>query len=96
MFPLEDAGPRTLTTRGIRFRKGDYVGPWMTGQAGIQVRIRCMPHHDHRHRGLPRRRRPGFVTDVRHRLSTSLDSGPTSVELSRSVTAGTEWPFVTR
>jgi putative transposase len=47
-FTLEDAGTRTLTTRDIRFRKRDYVGPWMTGQAGIQVRIRFMPHHDHR------------------------------------------------
>jgi putative transposase len=45
---LEDAGTRTLTTRGVRFRKRDYVGPWMTGQAGIQVRVRFMPHHDHR------------------------------------------------
>ncbi|MEU5583451.1 transposase [Streptomyces huasconensis] len=32
-FTLEDAGTRTLTTRGIRFRRRDYVGPWMTGQA---------------------------------------------------------------
>lgn len=47
-FTLGDAGTRTLTTRGIRFRKRDYVGPWMTGQSGIQVRIRFMPHHDHR------------------------------------------------
>ncbi|WP_442813854.1 Mu transposase C-terminal domain-containing protein [Streptomyces sp. NBC_01558] len=47
-FTLEDAGTRTLTTRGIRFRKRDYVGAWMTGQAGTQVRIRFMPHHDHR------------------------------------------------
>ncbi|MFE4054224.1 Mu transposase C-terminal domain-containing protein [Streptomyces sp. YIM B13518] len=47
-FTLEDAGTRTLTTRGIRFRRRDYVGQWMTGQAGIQVRIRFMPHHDHR------------------------------------------------
>lgn len=46
-FTLEDAGTRTLTTRGIRFRKRDYVGPWMTGQTGIQVRIRFMPHHRH-------------------------------------------------
>ncbi|WP_241788074.1 Mu transposase C-terminal domain-containing protein [Streptomyces sp. PRh5] len=46
-FTLEDAGTRTLTTRGIRFKRRDYVGPWMTGQAGIQVRIRFMPHHDH-------------------------------------------------
>ncbi|MER8012565.1 Mu transposase C-terminal domain-containing protein [Streptomyces sp. NPDC094149] len=47
-FTLEDVGTRTLTTRGIRFKKRDYVGPWMTGQAGVQVRIRFMPHHDHR------------------------------------------------
>ncbi|MFE3220860.1 Mu transposase C-terminal domain-containing protein [Streptomyces antimycoticus] len=47
-FTLEDAGIRTLSTRGIRFRKRDYVGPWMAGQAGIQVRVRFMPHHDHR------------------------------------------------
>ncbi|WP_406500778.1 Mu transposase C-terminal domain-containing protein [Streptomyces sp. NBC_00846] len=47
-FTLEDAGTRTLTTRGVRFRRRDYVGAWMTGQAGIQVRVRFMPHHDHR------------------------------------------------
>ncbi|WYB39747.1 transposase family protein [Streptomyces sp. GD-15H] len=47
-FTLEDAGTRTLTTRGVRFKKRDYVGAWMTGQAGIQVRVRFMPHHDHR------------------------------------------------
>ncbi len=47
-FTLEDAGTRTLTTRGIRFRRRDYVGAWMTGRAGIQVRVRFMPHHDHR------------------------------------------------
>ncbi|MFE0686418.1 Mu transposase C-terminal domain-containing protein [Streptomyces sp. NPDC058961] len=47
-FTLEDAGTRTLTTRGIRFKRRDYVGPWMTGQAGVQVRVRFMPHHDHR------------------------------------------------
>ncbi|MCZ0975700.1 Mu transposase C-terminal domain-containing protein [Streptomyces albulus] len=47
-FTLEDAGTRTLTTRGVRFKRRDYVGPWMTGQTGIQVRIRFMPHHDHR------------------------------------------------
>ncbi|WP_221507156.1 Mu transposase C-terminal domain-containing protein [Streptomyces sp. RK75] len=46
-FTLEDAGTRTLTTRGVRFHKRDYVGAWMTGQAGIQVRVRFMPHHDH-------------------------------------------------
>jgi hypothetical protein len=39
-FTLEDAGTRTLTTCGVRFRKRDYVGAWMTGRAGIQVRVR--------------------------------------------------------
>ncbi|MFF9147528.1 Mu transposase C-terminal domain-containing protein [Streptomyces sp. NPDC014861] len=24
------------------------MGPWMTGQAGLQVRVRFMPHRDHR------------------------------------------------
>ncbi|MFF0629946.1 Mu transposase C-terminal domain-containing protein [Streptomyces sp. NPDC004296] len=38
---------RTLTTRGVRFKRRDYVGPWMTGQTGIQVRVRFLPHHDH-------------------------------------------------
>ncbi|MFD7056866.1 Mu transposase C-terminal domain-containing protein [Streptomyces mirabilis] len=47
-FTLEDAGTRTLTTRGIRFKRRDYAAAWMTGQTGIQVRIRFMPHHDHR------------------------------------------------
>ncbi|MFI6690027.1 Mu transposase C-terminal domain-containing protein [Streptomyces sp. NPDC050485] len=47
-FTLEDAGTCMLTTGGVRFRKRDYVGPWMTGQAGIRVRVRFMPHHDHR------------------------------------------------
>ncbi|MFF1837967.1 Mu transposase C-terminal domain-containing protein [Streptomyces sp. NPDC058231] len=47
-FTLEDAGTRMLTTRGVRFRRRDFVGAWMTGKAGIQVRVRFMPHHDHR------------------------------------------------
>lgn len=47
-FALEDAGTRTLTTRGIRFRKRDYAAAWMTGKTGIRVRVRYMPHHDHR------------------------------------------------
>ncbi|MFE5098073.1 Mu transposase C-terminal domain-containing protein [Streptomyces sp. NPDC056638] len=47
-FTLEDAGVYALGTRGVRFRKRDYVGPWMTGRGGIQVRVRFMPHHDHR------------------------------------------------
>ncbi|MGW1093869.1 Mu transposase C-terminal domain-containing protein [Streptomyces sp. NPDC002596] len=48
-FTLEDDGrPRILSTRGVRFRNRDYVGPWMNGQAGRRVRVRFMPHHDHR------------------------------------------------
>ncbi|MGW2651704.1 Mu transposase C-terminal domain-containing protein [Streptomyces sp. NPDC001393] len=47
-FTLEGAGTRMLTTGGVRFRKCDYVGPWMTGQAGIRVCIRFMPHHGYR------------------------------------------------
>ncbi|WP_392748990.1 Mu transposase C-terminal domain-containing protein [Streptomyces sp. LN590] len=48
-FTLEDDGrPRVLSTRGVRFRKRDYVGPWMSGQAGLKVRVRFMPYRDHR------------------------------------------------
>ncbi|TDU68980.1 putative transposase [Streptomyces sp. KS 21] len=48
-FTLEDDGRiRLVSTRGVRFRRRDYVGPWMTGLAGTGVRVRFMPHHDHR------------------------------------------------
>ncbi|WP_284717983.1 Mu transposase C-terminal domain-containing protein [Streptomyces sp. G1] len=48
-FTLEDDGqPRVLSTRGVRFRNRDYVGPWMSGHGGLKVRVRFMPHHDHR------------------------------------------------
>jgi len=47
-FTLEDDGRvRVLTTKGVRWRGHDYVGDWMTGQAGRPVRLRWMPHHDH-------------------------------------------------
>ena len=46
-FTLEDGGTRKLTTRGVAFKGRGYVGAWMTGHAGIQVRVRYMPHHDH-------------------------------------------------
>ena len=39
---------RTLTSHGVRFRNRDYVAAWMTGQAGREVTVRFMPHHDHR------------------------------------------------
>ncbi|MFJ9080339.1 Mu transposase C-terminal domain-containing protein [Streptomyces sp. NPDC102278] len=48
-FTLEDDGRvRVISTRGVRFRRRDYVGPWMTGLAGTGVRVRFMPHHEHR------------------------------------------------
>ncbi|MFJ3928535.1 Mu transposase C-terminal domain-containing protein [Streptomyces sp. NPDC090022] len=48
-FTLEDDGRiRVVSTRGVRFRRRDYVGPWMTGLAGTRARVRFMPHHDHR------------------------------------------------
>ncbi|MFF4331315.1 Mu transposase C-terminal domain-containing protein [Streptomyces sp. NPDC001591] len=48
-FTLEDDGrPRVLSTRSVRFRNRDYVGPRMSGHAGLKVRVRFMPHHDHR------------------------------------------------
>ncbi|WP_349498223.1 Mu transposase C-terminal domain-containing protein [Streptomyces lavendulae] len=39
---------RVVSTRGVRFRRRDCVGPWMKGLAGTGVRVRFMPHHDHR------------------------------------------------
>nr|WSW48732.1 transposase family protein [Streptomyces sp. NBC_01001] len=48
-FTLEDGGRvRVLSTSGVRFRNRDYVGAWMTGRTGEKVRVRFMPHHDHR------------------------------------------------
>ncbi|MFJ3861506.1 Mu transposase C-terminal domain-containing protein [Streptomyces sp. NPDC090085] len=48
-FTLEDDGRvRVVSTQGVRFRRRDYAGPWMTGLAGTRVRVRFMPHHDHR------------------------------------------------
>lgn len=49
-FTLEgDGRVRALTTSGVRWRSRYYVGDWMTGLAGagIQVRVRHVPHHDH-------------------------------------------------
>ncbi|MFF3432552.1 Mu transposase C-terminal domain-containing protein [Streptomyces sp. NPDC002602] len=45
---LEDDGRvRKLSSHGVRWRGRDYLGAWMAGQAGLSVRIRHMPHHDH-------------------------------------------------
>ncbi|MGW3747005.1 transposase [Streptomyces sp. NPDC005146] len=47
-FTLEDDGrPRKLTSHGVSWRGRTYIAAWMTGQAGRQVRVRYMPHHDH-------------------------------------------------
>ncbi|MFE7618159.1 Mu transposase C-terminal domain-containing protein [Streptomyces sp. NPDC057496] len=36
-----------MTSHGMQWRGRTYTAAWMTGQAGRQVRVRCMPHHDH-------------------------------------------------
>ncbi|MEU6768123.1 transposase family protein [Streptomyces sp. NPDC046853] len=47
-FTLEDDGrTRTITSHGVRFRNRDYIADWMTGQAGLKVTVRFMPHHTH-------------------------------------------------
>ncbi|MFI5534612.1 Mu transposase C-terminal domain-containing protein [Kitasatospora sp. NPDC051853] len=47
-FTLEDAGhAKALTTKGVYWRGRYYVGPWMHGRDGTQVRVRFVPHHDH-------------------------------------------------
>ncbi|GIJ64739.1 hypothetical protein Vau01_122550 [Virgisporangium aurantiacum] len=50
LFTLEDDGRvRTITGKGVQWRTRFYVGAWMNGSAnaGRQVRVRWMPHHDH-------------------------------------------------
>jgi hypothetical protein len=45
---LEDDGrTRKITTKGVAWRARQYVAAWMTGQAGREVRLRHMPHHEH-------------------------------------------------
>ncbi|MEW2173261.1 Mu transposase C-terminal domain-containing protein [Streptomyces sp. NPDC007027] len=47
-FTLEDDGRlRAITSHGVRFQGRDYIADWMTGQAGRDVTVRFMPHHDH-------------------------------------------------
>ncbi|MFD8566645.1 Mu transposase C-terminal domain-containing protein [Streptomyces sp. NPDC059639] len=49
-FTLADDGrTRTLTASGVRWHNRYYVGEWMHGMAdaGMKVRIRYVPHHDH-------------------------------------------------
>jgi len=50
LFTLEDDGrKRTITDKGVQWRSRYYVGGWMngSGNAGREVRVRWMPHHDH-------------------------------------------------
>lgn len=48
LLMLEDDGrTRKITTKGVSWRARHYVGAWMTGQVGREVRIRHMPHHEH-------------------------------------------------
>ncbi|WP_329256689.1 Mu transposase C-terminal domain-containing protein [Streptomyces pseudovenezuelae] len=45
----DDGRMRTLTASGVRWGKRYYVGEWMHGEAeaGMKVRVRFIPHHDH-------------------------------------------------
>lgn len=48
LLMLEDDGrTRKITTKGVAWRARQYVATWMTGQAGREVRLRHMPHHEH-------------------------------------------------
>ncbi len=48
LLMLEDDGKvRKITTKGVGWRARKYVGAWMTGQVGREVRLRYMPHHEH-------------------------------------------------
>jgi putative transposase len=47
LLMLEDDGRiRKITTKGVGWRSRQYVAAWMTGQAGREVRLRHMPHHE--------------------------------------------------
>jgi putative transposase len=47
LLMLEDDGrTRKITTKGVAWRSRQYVGAWMTGNAGREVRLRHMPHHE--------------------------------------------------
>jgi putative transposase len=48
LLMLEDDGrTRKITTEGVAWRARQYAAAWMTGQAGREVRLRHMPHHEH-------------------------------------------------
>ncbi|MGY3206318.1 transposase [Streptomyces sp. TE5632] len=41
----EERSTRIIHGHGIRWHNRDYIGAWMTGRTGTQVRIRYQPHH---------------------------------------------------
>ncbi|MDI9889385.1 Helicase associated domain protein [Streptomyces sp. HNM0645] len=46
-FALEDDGRTyTISTSGVRWRRRDYLAPWMNGRTGTKVSVRHLPHHD--------------------------------------------------
>ncbi|MEU2119484.1 Mu transposase C-terminal domain-containing protein [Streptomyces sp. NPDC016459] len=46
-FGLEDDGStRVITTRGVQWRRHNYIGPWMVGMGGTRIAVRHLPHHD--------------------------------------------------
>ena len=48
LLMLEDDGrTRKITAKGVAWLARQYVAAWMTGQAGREVRLRHMPHHEH-------------------------------------------------
>ena len=50
LYTLEDDGRvRTITNKGVQWRRRHYLAAWMNGSANAdrEVRVRWMPHHDH-------------------------------------------------
>ncbi|MFD3329612.1 Mu transposase C-terminal domain-containing protein [Streptomyces sp. NPDC058701] len=46
-FALEDDGRTyTIPTSGVRWRRRNYLAPWMNGHTGTKVSVRHLPHHD--------------------------------------------------
>ncbi|WP_127355770.1 Mu transposase C-terminal domain-containing protein [Actinacidiphila soli] len=44
---LEDDGRTcTISTSGVRWRRRDYLVPWMNGRTGTKVSVRHLSHHD--------------------------------------------------
>lgn len=46
-FALEDDGHTyTISTSGVRWRRRNYLAPWMNGRTDTNVSVRHLPHHD--------------------------------------------------